>query len=299
MNVHELLAAFLAYHRAAGHSPATVAWYAAEVERFLNWLTANRLQNGNWLEQTVIERYLAESRTVTGNSPATVATHYRGLKGFFAWLQQRGYIALSPLATMPPPKVPHTEPRRASLGDYVRLLDALPTDTWLGLRDRCIVTTLFLCGIRRGECAGLRAEDYRLPEHVLRVDGKTGPRLVPMLPAVEKAFVAYRFNRPAYPSDRLFLSADGGGKPCGALRGRGIYDMLRRHCLAVGVKRLNPHSFRHGLAMLLLNEQHADMSLVQKVLGHSQIGTTAARYAEWLTDGLVREFQVKMKGIGE
>ena len=199
---------------------------------------------------------------------------------------------------MPPPKVPHTEPRRASLQEYQRLLDALPRDTWIGYRDRLLVQTLFLCGIRRGECAGLKAEDYRLAEHVLKVDGKTGPRLVPLLPAVEVAFVEYQFNRPAYPTEQLFLSADGGGKPDGVLSAGGIYQMLRRHCLRAGVKRLNPHSFRHGLAMLLLNERHADMSLVQKVLGHSQIGTTAARYAEWLTAGVVREFSEKMRGVG-
>ena len=298
MDVYELLASFLAYHRAAGHSPATVTWYASEINRFLTWLTANSLANGNWLALPTIERYLAESRTLDHNAPATVATHYRGLKGFFGWLQTRGYIPVNPLATMPPPKVPRTEPRRASLQDYQRLLDSLPRDSWVGYRDRLIVVTLFLCGIRRGECAGLKAEDYRLAEHVLKVDGKTGPRLVPLLPAVEVAFVEYQFNRPAYPADLLFLSAGGGGQPDGVLLAGGIYQMLRRHCLTCGVKRLNPHSFRHGLAMLLLNERHADMSLVQKVLGHSQIGTTAARYAEWLTAGVVREFSEKMRGVG-
>jgi integrase len=299
MSVHELLASFLAYHRAAGHSPATVIWYASEVNRFLAWLTANRLTNGDWLSLPTIERYLAESRTLDGNAPATVATHYRGLKGFFGWLQTRGYIDANPLAAMPPPKVPRTEPRRASLQDYLLLLDSLPATTWIGLRDRLIVTTLFLCGIRRGECAGLKVADYRLSEHLLAVDGKTGPRLVPLLPAVEKAFIAYRFNRPAYPAAGLFLSANGNGEPDGVLLPGGIYQMLRRHCLTAGVPRLNPHSFRHGLAMLLLNERHADMSLVQKVLGHSQIATTAARYAEWLTAGMSAEFTAKMRGVGE
>jgi integrase/recombinase XerD len=299
MNVHDLLAVFLAYHRAAGHSPATVQWYSDEIERFLAWLVASGLHNGNWLQAAVVERYLAESRTTDGNAPATVATHYRGLKGFFSWLQERSYIATSPMAQLRPPKVPKTEPKRASLAAYLRLLESLSPSTWLGCRDRLIVTTLFLCGIRRGECAHLKADDYRLSEHVLYVDGKTGPRLVPLLPAVEKAYVQYLYNRPAHPSPYLLLGANGAGKPQRELLPGGIYQMLRRHCLAAGVPRLNPHSFRHGLAMLLLNERHADMSLVQKVLGHSQIATTSARYAEWLTAGLIREFSEKMRGIGE
>ena len=159
--------------------------------------------------------------------------------------------------------------------------------------------TLFLCGIRRGELARLRTQDYRISEHLLYVDGKTGPRLVPMLPAVERSLVAYLFMRPAFPSDLLFLAADGAKEPRGPLLPGGIYQMLRRRCRAAGMRVLNPHSFRHGLAMMLLNERGADMSLVSKVLGHSQISTTSKHYAEWLTDGVRREFQAKMKGLGQ
>jgi integrase len=75
--------------------------------------------------------------------------------------------------------------------------------------------------------------------------------------------------------------------------------MLRRRCQVAGLRMLNPHSFRHGLAMLMLNERGADMSLVQKVLGHSQISTTARHYAEWLTEGIQREFADKMRGVGQ
>jgi site-specific recombinase XerD len=60
---------------------------------------------------------------------------------------------------------------------------------------------------------------------------------------------------------------------------------------------LNPHSFRHGLAMYLLNAG-GDMSLVQKILGHAQITTTARHYAEWLTAGVVREYSERMHGVG-
>ena len=39
------------------------------------------------------------------------------------------------------------------------------------------------------------------------------------------------------------------------------------------------------------------MSLVQRVLGHSQITTTARHYAEWQTDSMLREFTDKMDGF--
>ena len=73
--------------------------------------------------------------------------------------------------------------------------------------------------------------------------------------------------------------------------------MVRRRCEHAGIRHLNPHAFRHGLAMLMLNDRHADMSLVQRILGHSQITTTARHYAEWQTDSMLREFTDKMDGF--
>ncbi len=301
MRVDDLLEQFLAEHVAAGHSPKTVDWYRAEVQRFLRWLLANQLQNGNWLNPSTIVRYLAECRTVNGNAPATVAGHYRGLQGFFTWLVQRGYIDESPLTQIPAPKVPKKEPRRAELSEYDHLLESIPQRRWIDLRDRLIINTLFLCGLRLSECAKLTAPDFRINAHLLLVrEGKGGhDRLVPLLPAVERAFVAYVWVRPEVVSvEPLFLAANGAGRAVGPLLPGGIRQMLRRRCKRAEQRVLNPHSFRHGLAMHLLN-QGGDMSLVQKVLGHSQISTTAKHYAEWLTDGMLREFSVKMRGVGQ
>lgn len=300
MSVDDLLDQFLAEHVAAGHSPKTVDWYEAEVKRFLRWLLANQLQNGNWLKPEVVVRYLAESRKLDHNAPATVAGHYRGLHGFFAWLVQSEYIDESPLAKIPPPKVPKKEPRRAELSEYDHLLESIPQRRWIDLRDRLVINTLFLCGLRLSECAKLTAADFRTAEHLLLVrEGKGGhQRLVPLLPAIEKAFVHYLYVRPELPGvEALFLSANGAGRAVGPIQPGGIRQMLRRRCRKAEQRVLNPHSFRHGLAMHLLN-QGGDMSLVQKVLGHSQISTTAKHYAEWLTDGMLREFSEKMRGVG-
>ena len=154
MNVETLLDLFLAGHESAGHSSKTIGWYRYEIRRFLGWLVANQLHNGNWLKPEIIERYLAASRR-DGNEQATVAGHYRALRGFFAWLVRRGHIDRSPLEDVPAPKVQKKEPKRAVLSEYAALLDSIRTDSWIGARDRLNVTTLFLCGVRRGECANL------------------------------------------------------------------------------------------------------------------------------------------------
>lgn len=302
MDAYDLLSLFCQSQMAKNRSPRTVEWYRAGVGRFLAWLRRRNLHNGNWLRPEVIEQYLAEDRAPApkgdGNAAATVAGHYRALVGWFKWLVERGYLAASPMAQVTAPHVPRSEPRRTQLEEYVALLDAIPAGDWIDLRDRLIVQTLFLCGLRLGECARLTAEDYRTGDHLLRADGKTGLRLVPLLPAVERAFVAYLWMRPESTAPELFLSSTGGRQSRDqAMQPKAIYLMLRRRCKAAGLRPLNPHSFRHGLAMYLLNEG-GDMSLVQKVLGHAQISTTSRHYANWLTDGLQREFAEKMRGVG-
>jgi integrase/recombinase XerD len=298
MSVHELLSLYLQSLAALNRSQRTIQWYDEQVLRFLVWLEGQRLHNGNWLRRDIVEAYLAASRKA-GNQPATVAGHYRALRGFFGWLVEREYIAVSPMAGMKPPAVPPKEPRRTQLEEYASLLDSIPAASWVDNRDRLIINTLFLCGVRLGECTRLEAGDYRTADHLLRVDGKTGIRLVPTLPAVERALVVYLFSRPQSSVGQLFVAADGAGKPRKtAIHENGIYQMLRRRCQRAGVRRLNPHSFRHGLAMYLLNAG-GDMSLVQKILGHAQISTTAKHYANWLTEGLIVEYATKMKGVGE
>lgn len=294
--VHDFIELFKAAQLAQGNSRRTVLWYEEALTRFFSWLQAKDLHRGDWLCPEVIERYLSDAKA-QGNAPATVAGKYRALRGFFAWLERREYIKASPMLQMSPPKIPKKAPRRAGVDEFQRLLDTIPCDTWLGLRDRLIIHVLFLCGLRRDEVAQLTPDDFLLAQHLLHVRaGKTGARFVPMLSSVERAFVAYLYARPAHPSPRLLLGADGGQNPLRPLTGNGIYQMLRRRCLAADLPRINPHGFRHGLAMYMLNEG-GDMSLVQKVLGHAQISTTAKHYAEWLTDGMQRQFFANMGSL--
>ncbi len=297
MTVRELFELYATWHRAAGHTERTIEYYWYELTRFLSWIEANGLQR-DWCKPAVFIRYLADAAK-QGDAPATVAGHYRGLRGFFGWLEQEKYLERSPMAEIKPPKVPKSEPKRATLREVDALVESIPEGDWIDLRDRLLVLTMFLGGLRLGECARMAAADYRTAEDLVIVrHGKTGARVVPMLPAVKRAFVAYMFCRPAWPEDELFLAADGARNACGVILEKGIYQMVRRRCKRAGLRNLNPHSFRHGLAMHLLNEG-GDMSLVQKVLGHAQISTTAKHYAEWATDGMQREFAQRMRGAGQ
>lgn len=270
----------------ASLAPRTLEWYDSSISLFMRWIDAN---HANWRDTEVIERFLADERLRVG--PHTLAGRYRALKVFYGWLAARRYLRRSPMIDVRAPKLPKRAPRRAALAEYDQLLAAIPTATWIDLRDRLAISILFLCGLRASEVVRLEVVDFDLMERLLHVRaGKGGDRLIPVLPAVECAFEAYMARRPAWPSNEIFLSADGGDRqPMGVLGRNGLWQMLQRRCVAAGVRHLNPHSFRHGLAVYLLNSG-GDMSLVQKILGHASIGTTATHYAQWQTSGLKEQF---------
>ena len=75
----------------------------------------------------------------------------------------------------------------------------------------------------------------------------------------------------------------------GPLTTDGLRSVLRRLCKRAKVPYLHPHAWRHGFAMLFLNEG-ANLSAVSAMMGHSNTSVTQSVYASWQTRGLLREY---------
>lgn len=303
MDIETALNEFLTAKQGAGRSLKTIGWYRDSLAVFINWLkTQNHDARLVYVPPETIDNFLAHERKRL--QPATLHGRYRALSSFYGWLAKRKKLGgqSSPIADVEPPYVPPKRQRTAKLQEYDGLVQSIPLTSWVDLRDNLAVTTLFLCGVRVSELIQLRIPDYDLTDRVVTVRyGKGGgERTVPMLDPVALSFATYLYVRPAWPTDEVFLSADGGHRqPQGVLTPNGMRQRLHFLCKRAGMRYLNPHSFRHGLATHLLNAKGADMALIQRVLGHKRLSTTAEIYAKWEIEGVSREYQELMEDVGK
>lgn len=301
MNIEQHLKAFLMAKEAAGRSPATLAFYSQNIGVFISFLHGSGVNGSSWLHPETFETFLVRERR--GKlSLATVHARYRALRAFFNWLQDRGELSGSPLLHVAEPLVPATAPRQVSLAEIDRLVESIPRGddaAWIDGRDRLILILLFWTGLRLAEMAGLWVSDVDTRQRLIHVrKGKGGKdRYVPFPEGTAALLLSYLMARPPWGGPELFLSNDGAGGVRGVLTGPGIRAMVRRRCGLAGVAYRNPHAFRHGFAMTLLNAGGMEMGILSRLLGHSSVKVTQEIYANWMTETLRREYDLAQSAV--
>jgi site-specific recombinase XerD len=148
-----------------------------------------------------------------------------------------------------------------------------------GVRNRVALTTAYAAGLRIGEVARLKVSSIDSKRMLLHIaNGKGGKDRYAMLSPRLLAVLRTYWKR-ARPSLWLFPGRDPGSHvSTGALQ-----DACRaaRKRARIG-KRVTAHSLRHSFATHLL-ESGTDIRIIQVMLGHSHLETTA-RYAQVATN---------------
>lgn len=285
-----LVSRFLTAKTAAGLSPRTLNWYSEQITVYLHWLAAQEPSRREAWSAENVERFLSEQRTV-GLSPATVSARYRALRVWFGWLERRNLIAANPIADIDRPRLPVKRMHHVTQVEFQQLYESAQGQTWPDYRDRALLLLLYWSGLRVGELIALTPHTLDTQRRIVYVRGGKGAkdRLVPCHPDVAAIVTGYLFTRPEWAGPELWLSNDGYGGARGPLTAEGVRQMLRRRCKALKIRHLNPHAFRHGYAMTMLNAGMA-MSAVADTMGHYSVRVTEQTYARWLPASLQREY---------
>jgi len=309
-----LVNAYLAYLADRNYSPRTVRVYGFGLLAFCRWLSSEDIEL-DAVTTDVLLRFLAacrqasvpgrpgpnvvllDGRRADGYAPATTNSRLAAISGLFSFVSMR-----DPDARNPVPK--GREARRPSAGERAGLLahvarrprqrsalrlrepQRLPRSldrdevvalvgdlrTW---RDRAIAGLMVFSGLRSAEVLALEVRDVDIGGRWLRVSGKGAKeRRVPLDVDVAGVIQTYLLaERPETTSVALFVVAKGPnrGQP---LSPAGLRTIFRYHRLTSGVPAGHPHALRHTFGTALA-EAGVDLAVMQALLGHAHIDTTA------------------------
>jgi site-specific recombinase XerD len=288
-DAREHLEKFISSKSAAGKADRTLRWYADLLGAYLDFAEKQGL---SWWHTETIERFQVHLWQ-RGFKPNSVDCYYRAIRAWCNWLIKRKLMpAPSPMEALERPSRPSDPVPFVTLQEFTKLLRAIAGEEWTDHRDRSLLMLMFWSGLRVAEVIGLRVPDVDVAKRLVTVwRGKGGKsRLVPCAPDLGVSILAYLLSRPGVVGDVLFVSNDGYGGVRGALSVDGLRQMLRRRCSAAGLRYMHPHLFRHGFAMLFLNNG-MQLSAVSAAMGHSSQKITTDIYARWLSEGLSREYE--------
>ncbi len=206
---------------------------------------------------------------------ASMARTLSGVKSFFNYLTDSGFLSVSPAELLESPKAGRRLPTVLSVDEIRNILDSIDLSTSSGHRNRAMIETLYSCGLRVSELTGLRLGDLFFDDGFLRVVGKGDKqRLVPVSREAVRQITLYLDQRKHLPQDPKYkdiVFLNNKGRPLSRVM---VYMIVKEAVEAAGIlKNVSPHTFRHSFATHLV-QGGADIRVVQEMLGHESIATT-------------------------
>lgn len=258
-----------------GSSPLTCSAYRHDIEAYARYLEETyHITDPDEVTQEEVLAYLA-SLLDQGLSAATRERAISVLKGFHRFCIQEHLCKHDPTGALAYPKKPLKLPDVLSIEQVDALMETIPDDTALHIRDRAMLEVLYGCGLRVSELVGLDRERLYLDDGFLLVYGKgSKERMVPIsglaLSWLERYLTEARVElyRPQKPTGAVFLNSRGG-----RISRQSVHKIVAGAGAAIKVPSLHPHTLRHSFATHLL-EGGADLRAIQDMLGHSDIATT-------------------------
>jgi integrase/recombinase XerC len=272
-------------------SKHTFRAYASDVTQFLDFLATHHggavsINNLSGSNITDFRSWLSQ-KALSGAGNASRARSLSGLKNFLNWMDKQGIAHNAAINHIRSPKIPRKISRPLEEVQAFRLLNQMPEDGWIDLRNKALFTMLYGAGLRIDEALSLDVENIPR-EGRLRVRGKGNKeRQVPVLKQVEDALNIYRqaCPFPEQPARPLFLGIKGKRLNQGVAQ-KALRDLRRALNLP---ETATPHALRHSFATHLL-QNGANLREIQELLGHASLSTTQ-RYTDVNAEELMRIYK--------
>lgn len=217
-------------------------------------------------------RYLSDKAMAASSVKRAIST----IRTYHNFLLAEGRMKDNPAQLLEAPKIPQKLPNILTIEEIDTILNIIPNDKPMALRDLAIFEMMYSCGLRVTELCDIKTTDILWDSELIRVNGKGNKqRFVPIGPIARDNLKNYLNHKRPSLADKnhnvveLFLSQNGR-----KLTRMMIWILLKKWTVASNLqKKVSPHTLRHSFATHLL-EGGADLRSVQEMLGHADISTT-------------------------
>ena len=256
------------------YSTHTILAYALEIDRFLEFLSAEEIAFEE-VDYRVVRHYLALMKE-NGRQASSVNRSISSLRSFYKFLLREGVVTSSPMQLVHALKTPRKLPVVVEQDKMVDLLDKGATDpeSFEEARDFVILEMLFGTGIRVSELLAIQERDIDTYNRRIRIFGKRGKeRLVPVhrtLLEEIRRYLMLKYEQD-FKNKSTYLIVTKEGKQ--AYRSL-IYRTVRQYLSQItSQEKKSPHVLRHTFATTLLNNG-ADLNAIKELLGHAGLAAT-------------------------
>lgn len=264
----ELRSKFIGYLELKGYSSATIRNYVQVIVQFSRFIKHSPVK----LTREEITNYLLTLKRVNKLQVRTLNLHMYGIRSFCNFLLPDADIMRS-FTRM---REPEHQPAVLSRPEIERLIVAASS-----IRDKALISLMYSSGIRLNECVHLRLGDIDSARMIVHVNQGKGAKDRYALLSKRSLDLLREYFREYRPKQWLFE----GKVPGTPMHHRWVQQIVRNAGRTAGIgKKVAPHILRHSFATHLL-EQGVALQVIQHLLGHAKISTTAI-YTHVSTDML-------------
>lgn len=248
----------------------TIRAYQNDLSRLETYLNQLGIENTSKITETSLNSFVL-SLEKEGLSPSTVSRHIASMKAFLLFLLKKGSIKGDPSERIKAPKVVKKPPRVLDQNKISALLNQPNVNTSKGIRDKAMMELMYATGMKVSELTNVKISDINLSGRYLTCGDKK-ERSIPFGNVAKTALKSYIDIRESILGNTnnayLFLNSQGQ-----QLSRQGFWKILKVYAREVGIEDINPNIIRHSFASHMI-DNGADIGVVQKFLGHTDISTT-------------------------
>ena len=256
------LISFLTHLKEHNGSSATFTAYRGDLTQLGRYLEEHRITQVTTVTNRHLSDYVAAISQTT-YTPKSISRKINSMKTFFKFLVANNMIQTNVAKVIPHPKFTTNPPRILIETELKALQDMCRLD----IRMCAVIELLLQTGMRIGEVANIKMEDYRKNEIVIRVFENNPERVVPLGKNTISALQNYLAVRPDVYEPTFFVTKT--GHP---LLIRNMRAAIDRYFRLAKIKDVKVNDLRHAFAAFQV-KSGVNLEFLTKIMGHKRAVT--------------------------